>query len=77
MPCLQVHVDGLPMSPHWLRRSFSERMVDVGIERDVIGAILGHSTQSITTQHYAPVTWTEMVRAIRRLDYADEKAARR
>jgi hypothetical protein len=31
------------MSPHWLRRTFSERMVEVGIERDVIGAILGRA----------------------------------
>ena len=60
---------GQPMSPHWLRRTFAERLATLGVEREVIGAILGHSSQSITVSHYAPVTWTEMAQAIAKLHY--------
>ena len=44
---------------------------ELRVERDVIGALLGHSTTSITVAHYAPVTWTEMAQAITRLHYAE------
>jgi integrase len=72
---LRMHVDGLPMTPHWLRRTFSERMVELGIQRDVIGAILGHSARSILVAHYAPITWTEMARDTNRLHYQKGRAA--
>lgn len=61
---------GQPITPHWLRRSFAERLVALKVEREVVGALLGHSARSITVAHYAAVTWREMVEAINRLHYS-------
>lgn len=60
---------GYPITPHWLRRTFAERLAELGIQRDVVGALLGHSPKSVTVAAYAPVTWAEMTSAMSILEY--------
>lgn len=57
------------LSTRTLRRTFAERLSRAGVERDVIGALLGHAVTSVTTGHYAPVRWKEQQKAIEQLDY--------
>lgn len=68
---LRVHASGQPFTPKWLRRTFAERMAECGVEREVLGAVMGHSTSSVTVAHYAPVRWTEMVAAVKMLNWDD------
>jgi integrase len=60
---------GVSFTVRALRRTFSERLSRAGVERAVIGHLLGHSTSSVTERHYAPVRWEEALAAIRVLDY--------
>ena len=62
------HVTGIPFTSHTLRRTFSQRLAELGGRREVIGKILGHAALSVT-ETYAPVTWAEMVSAIGLLTY--------
>jgi integrase/recombinase XerD len=62
------HVLGLPFTSHALRRTFAHMLVKAGVNRDVVGALLGHAP-NITVQAYAPVTWREKVEAIEKLPY--------
>lgn len=66
---LRRFADGQEVTPHWLRRTFAQRLAQLGVQREVIGALLGHSTSSITTAHYAPVTFLEMAEAVKKLHY--------
>lgn len=56
-------------SSHTLRRTFGVTMSELGVSRDVIGALLGHAPGSVTVAAYIPVRWQEMLDAISRLTY--------
>lgn len=58
------------MTPHWLRRTFGRTLSGLGVERDVIGALLGHATSSVTVTHYVQVRNDEMRDALNRLHYS-------
>jgi len=57
------------MTTRTLRRTFSDALSDCGVEREVVGALLGHSPSGITARHYAPVRPREKASAISRLHY--------
>lgn len=65
------HIDEPGFSPHWLRRTFGQTLSECGVERDVIGALLGHAPSGVTTTHYVPVRKKELREALNRLHYAD------
>ena len=60
---------GLWITTRTERRTFAEMLSEGGVERDVIGDVLGHSPTSVTAMHYAPPRWGEDVDAIGRLPY--------
>jgi len=62
-------VSGVPFTSHTLRRTFAVRLVELGIEREVVGDLLGHAPATVTVGLYTPITWPEKVRAIQRLEY--------
>lgn len=68
--CLKLrHAVGLPLTPQWLRRTYSQRLRKLGVERTVIEALLGHSRNSTLDQHYVDVAWEEMSEAVSQLHY--------
>jgi site-specific recombinase XerD len=62
------YVSQIPWTSHTLRRSFACALIEARVNRDIIGALLGHAG-SITTAAYAPVAWWEKTEAIARLSY--------
>jgi site-specific recombinase XerD len=58
----------VPFTSHALRRTFAQTLVEEGCNRDVVGALLGH-TGNVTVTHYAPITFREKAEAIERLTY--------
>jgi integrase/recombinase XerD len=58
----------VPFTSHALRRTFAQTLVEEGCNRDVVGALLGH-TGNVTVTHYAPITFREKVEAVARLSY--------
>ncbi len=65
------HYTGIPFTSHTLRRTWAVRASELGSEREVIGAILGHAPVSTTDAFYAPVRWGEKVKTIQRHHYRD------
>jgi site-specific recombinase XerD len=59
---------GIAFSSHTLRRTFAVGLSEAGVQREVIGSILGHAPASVT-ERYAPVRWSEKVEAILKLRY--------
>lgn len=44
------------------------------VNRDVIGALLGHSLTSVTVVHYTPIRMEEMRKAINQLHYGERQS---
>ena len=65
---LRSHL-GVDLTPHTLRRTFGLALSEAGVERDVIGALLGHIPSGVTVTHYVPVRWQEQAAAIQRVNY--------
>lgn len=57
----------------WLRRTFGRALRELGVPREVIGALLGHTPSSVTEYPYVPVTVKEMSDAIRTLTYGSDQ----
>ena len=71
--CVRAGIENL--RPYDLRHTFATRLVDRGVHRFVISALLGHVTPiagfgyaSRMTPGYAHATWEVMVNAVMRLD---------
>lgn len=60
-------------SAKWLRATFGQALQGLGVERDVISALLGHAVGSVTATSYVPVSRQERIDAIRRLHYGDQQ----
>lgn len=63
------HVARVPFTSHALRRTFGVTLHEAGVDRDVIGALLGHAPATVTVSSYVPVRWFEKTEAIKRLPY--------
>lgn len=68
---MRRHIEEPGFSTHWLRRTFGQALSECGVERDVIGALLGHSPSGVTVSNYVPVRHKELREALGRLHYAD------
>lgn len=68
---LRDAIDVPDFAPKWLRATFSQALRDVGVERAVIGALLGHSSLGVTTDSYTGVSRAEMAQALARLPYGN------
>lgn len=55
----------------WLRATFSQALKERGVERAVIGGLLGHSNLGVTADHYVPPTLPEMAAALLELPYGN------
>lgn len=58
------HYTGIYFTTHTLRRTFMVQQRNLGVPREVIRELTGHSHPDVLTNSYAGVTWPEMVRAI-------------
>lgn len=65
---LRVHV-GVPMTPHWLRRTFAQRLRSMRAEPSVRAALMGHAPPTVTDEFYSPPTWNELVDTLQSLHY--------
>lgn len=65
------HYTQIPFTTHSLRRTFMVRLLELGVPREVIRELVGHSHPDVLTKNYASVRWTEMVAAIERLTYEE------
>lgn len=63
------HYTGIPFSSHMLRSTFSQRLLDVGVEGMVADELLGHAPKLILNSNYAYTPWERKVRAIELLNY--------
>lgn len=54
-------------TPHQLRATFAQRMLDVGVELAVVEALLGHVPKSMTLRAYALMPWDRKVEAVKKL----------
>lgn len=66
-----AHYTGIDMSSHSLRRTFGVTLSEAGVEREVIGALMGHAPSSTLTKSYVPVRMNEMEQAIAKLSYRE------
>lgn len=66
---LRTRLDIPYMTSRTLRRTFAEALSEAGVEREVVGGLLGHSPSGITATHYAPVRTREKTEAISCLHY--------
>lgn len=71
-----AHWTNVAASSHVFRRTFGVTLSEVGVDRDVIGALLGHTPSRMTTLAYVPVRWEEMTEAMKKLRYPMEHLQR-
>lgn len=67
------HYTGIPFSSRSLRRTFSRRLRKAGVDRAIVGFLLGHGPRNVTETHYTPVEDDvedgEAIRAMAKLSY--------
>lgn len=66
---------GLPITTHWFRRTFAQRLRALKVEESIRKALMGHSLSDVTDTHYSPPTWEELVRGLERLSYSARQLA--